>query len=117
MIFASLMTLKVKNKTWISNFQVRMQAETNLPFKFMFKISSSASTEKSRKHFLNVENCSELNSAWASFLFFYVFGHAAYRIFARLAFHLQTAHMSYAGDRLIAPANISAVRCSTVACT
>ena len=35
MIFTSLMTLKVKNKTWISNFQVHMQAETNLHFKFM----------------------------------------------------------------------------------
>ena len=30
MIFTSLMTLKVKNKTWISNFQVHLQAETNL---------------------------------------------------------------------------------------
>ena len=60
MVFTSLMTLKVKNKTWISNFQVHMQAETNLPFKFMFKISSSASTEKSCKLFLNVENCSKL---------------------------------------------------------
>ena len=47
MIFTSLMTLKVKNKTWISNFQVHLQAQTNLPFQFMFKISSSASTEKS----------------------------------------------------------------------
>ena len=55
------MTRKLENKTWIPNFQVRMQAETNLPFKFMLKISSSASTEKSCKLFLNVENCSELN--------------------------------------------------------
>ena len=48
-IFTSVMTLtlKVKNKTWISNFQVHMKAETNLSFKFMFKISPSASTEKS----------------------------------------------------------------------
>ena len=61
MIFASLMTLNVKNKTWISNFQVSMQAETDLPFKCMFKISSSASTEKSRKLF---------------------FVHATYRIYA-----------------------------------
>ena len=73
MIFASLMTLKVKNKTWISNFQVRMQAETNLPAKFMLKIFSSASTEKSCKPFLNVENCSEFNSAWARFLFSFFF--------------------------------------------
>ena len=77
MVFASLMTLKVKNKTWISNFQVRMKAETNLPLKFMCKISSSASTEKSRKLFLNVENCSELNSAGRVSFFFYVFAHAA----------------------------------------
>ena len=61
MIFTSLMTLKLENKAWISNFQVRMQAETNLPFKFMLKSSSNASTEKSCKLFLNVENCSELN--------------------------------------------------------
>ena len=39
MIFTSLMTLKVKNKTWVSNFQLHMQAETetNLLSKFMFK--------------------------------------------------------------------------------
>ena len=73
MIFTSLMTLKVKNKTWISNFQVHLQAETNLPFQFMFNISSNASTEKSWKLFLNVENCSELNKAWARFLFFLCF--------------------------------------------
>ena len=60
-IFTSLMTLKLENQTWISNFQVRMQAETNIPFKFMLKISSSANTEKSCKLFLNVENCSEFN--------------------------------------------------------
>ena len=36
------MTGKLENKTWISNFQVRMQAETNLPFKFMLKICERA---------------------------------------------------------------------------
>ena len=54
-----LFTSLVKNKTLISNFQVHMQAETNLHIKFI-KISSSPSTEKSWKLFLNVENCSEL---------------------------------------------------------
>ena len=33
-----------------------------------------------------------------------------------LALHLQSAHVSYAGDCLVAPANISALRCSTFAC-
>ena len=111
MIFTSLMTLKVKNKTWISNFQVHLQGETNLPFQFMFKISSSASTEKSWKLFLNVENCSELNKAWARFLFFFnVFAQSSCSLpLVSLALHLQRAHVSYAGDCLIAPANISAV--------
>ena len=34
-----------------------------------------------------------------------------------LTLHLQSAHVSYAGDCRIAPANISAVHWSTVACT